>query len=105
MTIQKIRICLLFCFFTISAFSQSPEKMEVSMGNTDLQFMLNENGQPFYSVYFSKKPVILPSAMGFSLNDDSLFFRDFIFIGKEEKTFDETWQPVWGEVKDIRNHY
>ncbi len=105
MTIQKIRICLLFCFFTISAFSQSSEKMEVSMGKTDLQFMLNENGQPFYSVYFSKKPVILSSAMGFSLNDDSLFFRDFIFTGKEEKTFDETWQPVWGEVKDIRNHY
>ena len=19
--------------------------------------------------------------------------------------FDETWQPVWGETKDIRNHY
>ncbi len=105
MTIQKIRICLLFCFFTVSAFSQSPEKMEVSMGRIDLQFMLNENGQPFYSVYFSKKPVILPSAMGFSLNDDSLFFRDFIFTGKEEKTSDETWQPVWGEVKDIRNYY
>jgi glucan 1,4-alpha-glucosidase len=105
MTIQKIRICLLFCFFTISAFSQSPEKMEVSMGKTDLQFMLNENGQPFYAVYFSKKPVILFSAMGFSLNDDSLFFRDFAISGKDEKTFDETWQPVWGEVKDIRNHY
>jgi glucan 1,4-alpha-glucosidase len=105
MTIQKICICLFFFFITISVFSQSAEKMEVSMGKTDLQFMLNENGQPFYSVYFDKKPVILPSAMGFSLNEDSLFFRDFIFSGKEEKTFDETWQPVWGEVKDIRNHY
>lgn len=20
-------------------------------------------------------------------------------------SFDETWQPVWGESKDIRNHY
>ena len=20
-------------------------------------------------------------------------------------TFDETWEPVWGEVKSIRNHY
>ena len=23
----------------------------------------------------------------------------------ETSTFDETWEPVWGEVKQIRNHY
>ena len=29
------------------------------------------------------------------------------FTIKDEKvtSFDETWQPVWGETKDIRNHY
>lgn len=29
------------------------------------------------------------------------------FVIKDEKTsaLDETWQPVWGETKDIRNHY
>jgi glucan 1,4-alpha-glucosidase len=105
MTTRKICICLLFFFFMISAFPQSPEKVEATLDKIDLQFMLNENGQPSYSVYFGKKPVILPSVLGFSLSDDSLFFRDFRVIGKEEKTVDETWQPVWGEVKNIRNHY
>lgn len=23
----------------------------------------------------------------------------------KQATFDETWQPVWGEEKEIRNHY
>ena len=31
---------------------------------------------------------------------------DGFAIAKEEtSTFDETWQPVWGETKNIRNHY
>lgn len=29
----------------------------------------------------------------------------FTIADTEVSTFDETWQPVWGEVKDIRNHY
>jgi glucan 1,4-alpha-glucosidase len=105
MTTRKIFISVLFSFFVISAFPQSIDKVEAIMGKVDLQFILNENGQPFYSVYYGKKPVILPSGLGFSLSDDTLFFRDFQVMGKEEKTVDETWQPVWGEVKDIRNHF
>ena len=31
---------------------------------------------------------------------------DHFTIAKEETSeFDETWQPVWGETKNIRNHY
>ena len=29
----------------------------------------------------------------------------FEVVKTSTSTFDETWQPVWGEVKDIRNHY
>ena len=29
----------------------------------------------------------------------------FELIGTETDTFDETWQPVWGEEAEIRNHY
>ena len=29
----------------------------------------------------------------------------FNIVGSETSAFDETWQPVWGETKDIRNHY
>ena len=29
----------------------------------------------------------------------------FKVVRTSTSTFDETWQPVWGETKDIRNHY
>ena len=29
----------------------------------------------------------------------------FACIDAKTSTFDETWEPVWGEVKSIRNHY
>ena len=29
----------------------------------------------------------------------------FEIVKTSTSSFDETWQPVWGEVKDIRNHY
>ncbi len=105
MTIRRICFCISFSLVMVSAFSQSLYRAEVSMGSIDLQFSLNEIGEPVYAVNYAKKPVILPSSLGFSLSDDSLFFRDFTVTGKEEQMVDESWQPVWGEVKNIRNHY
>ena len=29
----------------------------------------------------------------------------FTLADTQTSTFDETWEPVWGEVKQIRNHY
>ena len=29
----------------------------------------------------------------------------FTLAGQQTSSFDETWQPVWGETRDIRNHY
>ena len=29
----------------------------------------------------------------------------FTLTDAKTSTFDETWEPVWGEVKSIRNHY
>ena len=36
----------------------------------------------------------------------SIALMDKFRINKTStSTFDETWQPVWGEEKEIRNHY
>ncbi len=68
-------------------------------------FNLDPDGTPVYEVFYNNKPVILPSGLGFRLNVDSLFYTDFRITGTERKSFDQTWQPVWGETKNIRNHY
>ncbi|HXB95427.1 MAG TPA: glycoside hydrolase family 97 protein [Puia sp.] len=75
------------------------------MGRVQLDFSLDGAGSPVYAVSYGGKPVVLPSRLGFVLKEDSGYNRGFVVRGIERKVVDETWQPVWGEVKDIRNHY
>ncbi|MEO5592996.1 MAG: glycoside hydrolase family 97 protein [Chitinophagaceae bacterium] len=77
----------------------------LKMGKVKLSFTLDVNGAPMYETWYNNKPVILPSRLGFKLSTDSLFFTAFEISGIQKNTFDETWQPVWGETKNIRNHY
>ncbi len=75
------------------------------MGNTSLVFMVDADGSPVYSVTYNNRAVILPSSLGFVLANDTSFYKGFELTGTDKKSFDETWQPVWGETKNIRNHY
>ena len=83
--------------------AQNTEK--VALKNTSLSFSLNGEGAPLYEVSFNNRPVILPSGLGFALSEDPLFYKGFQIIGTERRSFDETWQPVWGETRNIRDHY
>ena len=60
---------------------------------------------PTYSVSYQGKTVILPSRLGYDLDGTSDLLDGFSLIGEERTTFDETWTPVWGENREIRNHY
>ena len=60
---------------------------------------------PVYSVSYKGKPVVLPSKLGLELADGPDMMDGFCQTGVETSSFDETWQPVWGENKDIRNNY
>ena len=82
-------------------------------GNVALNFKV-EAGRPVYSVTYKGKDVIRPSHLGLELAkdkhasmgmDERDLMDDFILDKEETSTFDETWEPVWGETKYIRNHY
>lgn len=62
-------------------------------------------GKPTYSMTYKNKPVIKSSTMGLELTDAPNLLDGFQIVGTETDSKDETWQPVWGENKDIRNHY
>jgi len=49
--------------------------------------------------------VILPSNLGFKLSDGIALDSNFQLTKTDTSTVDETWKPVWGELKQIRNHY
>ncbi len=74
-------------------------------GNISLSFSLNENGVPTYTVSYKNKTVVKPSTLGIELNEENSLMDSFRINNTTTSTFDETWQPVWGETRDIRNHY
>ena len=99
----------LFLFVLAISFLQTtlaaePLKLLSPDGKLELRFELKD-GVPYYALDRAGKPVVLPSKMGFTLE-----WRDDIAHAFELKdamydTFDETWEPVWGEEARIRNHY
>ncbi len=62
-------------------------------------------GVPTYSMTFGDKNVVKPSKLGIELVNDTDLTDGFEITGTKTLPFDETWQPVWGETRDIRNHY
>jgi len=78
---------------------QSPDK------NLSLTFALQNNGVPTYQLTYKKKPVIKTSKLGLETKDVPSFMDGFTITKSDQSTFDESWSPVWGEQKTIRNHY
>ncbi|TCD08296.1 glycoside hydrolase family 97 protein [Pedobacter frigidisoli] len=70
-----------------------------------IEFTLNSNGTPQYSVYYGKDKAVLSSSMGFKLDQNISLTENFKVTKIDSTSVDETWKPVWGEVSQIRNHY
>lgn len=96
-------ICLLFLFFAGTV--AKAESITSPDGQLKLEFSVNGQGQPVYQLFYKGKEVVKPSRLGLELKHDAGLMDGFTLEGVKTSTFDETWSPVWGEVKTIRNHY
>lgn len=90
-------------------------------GNLEMTFSLSEDGIPNYALSYSDRKVIKPSPLGYTLRGDASkknpetymhvsydtvdMGSGFVFVDAVKSEFDETWEPVWGEESQIRNHY
>jgi len=97
-------ILLFLCLLCVSTWAQaqvinSPDK------NLTLTFALKENGVPTYQLDYKNKSVLKSSKLGLQTKDVPSFLDGFTVIKTEQNTFDETWSPVLGEQKNIRNNY
>ena len=90
----------LLCSFFIT----NAENISSPGGTITLHFD-TPNGVPTYEVSYKQQAVIKPSSLGLELAGNNNLLDGFEIIKTTTSTFDETWQPVWGEVKNIRNHY
>ncbi|PXV59322.1 alpha-glucosidase [Dysgonomonas alginatilytica] len=109
------------CLCIVSHWAVAQE-LKSPNGNLTMKFSLQGNGVPTYSLTYKGKDIIKPSKLGLELKEQKTL-NDFDDFSVKEKTgegnlydgfsiadtktatFDETWKPVWGEVKEIRNNY
>ena len=92
-------------------------------GNVEMTFSLSAEGEPAYSLVYHQQPVVGESHLGFlfrerdeyKFNEQPAadwakghvvdFTKGFKVVKTSNRSFDETWAPVWGEESEIRNHY
>ena len=99
---------LIFAFFFLLAICTTSIAQQIKSpeGNFIMEFSLLKDGTPTYSLTYKNKEVIKPSKLKKKKkNDKKSLLNDFVVVDSKTSTFDETWQPVWGEVNKIRNHY
>ncbi len=97
----------LTCFLLVLLVSGAAmaESITSPNGQLQLKFSVSAQGEPVYELSYKGKPVINPSKLGLELKNDPGLMNGFTLADAKTSTFDETWEPVWGEVKQIRNHY
>ncbi|MDP0492410.1 MAG: glycoside hydrolase family 97 catalytic domain-containing protein [Verrucomicrobiota bacterium JB023] len=80
-----------------AAYLSSPdERIEIETREAD--------GVLTYSVKFQGKPIIDDSRLGVALKGGA-FSGGLAVTGSEMVSHDETWEPVWGQTAEYRDHY
>ena len=97
-------LVLLVAALFAQAYASDPVTLHSPDGKLELRFELRD-GVPYYSLDRTGQPVVLPSKMGFTLEWRDDLAHAFVMKGTKFDSFDETWEPVWGEEARIRNHY
>ncbi|MFV8280622.1 glycoside hydrolase family 97 protein [Christiangramia marina] len=92
-------LLLLVSGFTTAQSLSSPN------AELEMNFSLTDSGEPTYELTYKGKPVIKQSKLGLALKDSEDLLKNFEVENSSETSFDNNWKPVWGETKDIRNHY
>ena len=123
---KKRKILSLIAFLCISFIANAQQKLTSPDNNLVMTFQVDAKGAPTYELTYKNKVVIKPSTLGLELKKEDNTRTDFDWVDRRDltkldsktnlyngfeikdaktTTFDETWQPVWGEEKEIRNHY
>ena len=106
---MKFKSLILFFSVLVASCSSVTEMEQIHTmtspdGRLEMTLYMDGQGTPFYALEYQERDVILPSSLGFELSCGS--FRDgFEVQSVDTLTFDEIWEPVWGEEDRIRNHY
>ena len=125
---MKKNIKVTFILFALTcSMIVSAQTLTSPDGNYQMNFSLTGDGSPLYTLTYKGKEVIKQSKLGIELKPEGInrdfddfspegatieqkeartsLYNNFSIANTRNSAFDETWQPVWGETKDIRNNY
>ena len=73
-------------------------------GDLRLNVDVDAKGTPYYSLDYKGRPLVKQSRLG--LRADEMDFSDgFKITGTDTVTIDRSWEPVWGEYANVRDHF
>ena len=92
-------VCLCYAFET-----QAKELVVTSPDGAVKVAVGVKANKPYYQVCYGKKSIVLPSNLGFRL-DEGTVGEHVKMTGHRYDAKDETWNQPWGEDEEVRNHY
>ncbi|WNB18040.1 glycoside hydrolase family 97 protein [Marivirga arenosa] len=98
---MKKLIILLFLILPAISWAQ---ELKSPNENFNLKFSI-EDGKPTYQLELDGLQIVKPSSLGLELVDDEDLISGFEIVETKNSSYDNTWEPVWGESSKIRNHY
>lgn len=101
MKTQKLFSALLMLFVLAS----TAQELKSPNGLLKAHFSLDEAGRPTYDLQYKSKEVIKSSHLGFEIKDTEPLLEGFELVSSTSSSYDQTWEPVWGEESQIRNNY
>jgi hypothetical protein len=96
---------LIACCLLLSWTAAHAEDIKSPNSQLTLTFALQDGGVPTYSLTYKGRTIIKPSKLGLDLKQGVGLASGFTVADTKKTAYDQSWQPVWGEVKTIRNHY
>ncbi|OHX66766.1 glycoside hydrolase family 97 protein [Flammeovirga pacifica] len=100
---KKLILTILSSMFLISLINA--QTIKSPNGDFSMTFKLNAEGTPTYTLDLNDQSIVKESKLGLQLKDTENLIKGFVVVNTATASEDQTWEPVWGESKEIRNNY
>ncbi len=95
---------LLTAMLSTAAITVTAAEIYSPSGEMKLTVDVDGAGTPVYSLDYKGKTLVKPGRLGL-VADETLFADGFRIVGTDTVTVDRTWEPVWGEYSEVRDHF
>lgn len=102
---MRYLLTLLFLIPAMWTTAQQTVSSSSPDGRISLQVAVAGDGALTYAVTFKNRPVVQPSELALKFSEPAVELNRFTVVRVDTSTFDQTWQPVLGEYRSIRDHH